>query len=240
MHRTDNTRFLLYIEPKAEDKSEEPVEDEYVEIMEQALSEAKVGTANYDDLNNKPSFEEGGGYIGFHTTDCDVKSDNHDYLLKNGMVTNSLAPFYLRHYRDFIPYRELIKVKELVEFYKNNDGDDEKRLNKWMQMGFVVEDDVTDDGRGYKLANMFEGLALMLLNQEHSTKEIHKYWEETANILLFPAVRYFFNEYGIEDYRDVANEFFNWVEMEEPDQMKSDKEIYDEFADHYKDTLKSN
>jgi hypothetical protein len=33
MHRTDNSRFLLYIEPTAEQKSKEPIDDELTRIV---------------------------------------------------------------------------------------------------------------------------------------------------------------------------------------------------------------
>jgi hypothetical protein len=33
MHREDNSKYLLYIEPKVIDKLKEPINDELVEIM---------------------------------------------------------------------------------------------------------------------------------------------------------------------------------------------------------------
>ena len=38
--------------------------------------------------------------------------------VKNGMITNSLAPFYLKWYRFSIPESEMMKVKELQDFYE--------------------------------------------------------------------------------------------------------------------------
>lgn len=35
------------------------------------------------------------------------------------MITNSLAPFYLKWYRYSIPVSDMLKMKELKEFYKN-------------------------------------------------------------------------------------------------------------------------
>jgi hypothetical protein len=51
-------------------------------------------------------------------TECGERSSNKDYLLENGMITNSLASFYLRWYRFDIPEIEMNKVHELVKFYK--------------------------------------------------------------------------------------------------------------------------
>ena len=138
MHREDNSKYLLYIEPKAIDKLKEPINDELVEIMELALSKAKVGVASYSKLEDMgdgyefkwndpkngtqkrlvPSFSEGNAYRGSHRTECGERSSNKDYLLENGMITNSLAPFYLKWYRFSIPESEMRKVEQLVNFYK--------------------------------------------------------------------------------------------------------------------------
>ena len=132
MHREDNSKYLLYIEPKAVDKLQEPINDELTEMMERALTKSKKGAANYSQLEDKgdgydwtyngqtrrvPSFREGTAYRGTHGTECGERSSNCDFLLENGMITNSLAPFYLRWYRYSIPESEMNKVKQLMEFY---------------------------------------------------------------------------------------------------------------------------
>lgn len=101
MHREDNSKYLLYIEPKAVDKLQEPINDELTEMMEKALTKSKKGKA----------------YKGTHRTECGERSSNCDFLLENGMITNSLAPFYLRWYRYSIPESEMNKVKQLMRFY---------------------------------------------------------------------------------------------------------------------------
>jgi hypothetical protein len=118
MIRQDNSKFLLYIEPPASEKSAEPVNDELTTVMELALSKAKAGIANYDSLNAPAAFHEGPGYRGFHLTACKQCSGNHDYLLENGMITNDLCVFYLQYYRRSIPERDMNMVKQLAEFYK--------------------------------------------------------------------------------------------------------------------------
>lgn len=117
MHRADNSKFLLYIEPKADEKLKKESTNEYIKIVEDALKDAKEGVSNYSDIENKKvRFDEGYGYKGFHTTDCGKTSSNKDYLLPNGMITNSLAPFYLRWYWESIPESEIEKLKELKNF----------------------------------------------------------------------------------------------------------------------------
>ena len=134
MHREDNSKYLLYIEPKKIDKSEEPIDDELVHMMEMALSKSDIGTGRYsklDDMGNGydwvhngdniriPSFAKGSRYMGFHHTECGERSDSCDFLLENGMITNSLSTFYLKWYRKSIPETEMKKILELQEFYKN-------------------------------------------------------------------------------------------------------------------------
>ena len=95
--------------------------------MELALSEAKEGTAWYSNPDDKgENFDEDDGYKGFHHTECGECSTNKDYQLKNGMITNSLAPFYLRWYRDVIPETEMSKIEQLKKFYDESN----KRTNR--------------------------------------------------------------------------------------------------------------
>jgi hypothetical protein len=58
MHRDDKSKYLLYLEPKKEDKLKEPINDEYTELMEMALSKSKKGASRYMDTNdNGVSFD---------------------------------------------------------------------------------------------------------------------------------------------------------------------------------------
>jgi hypothetical protein len=135
MHRDDKSKYLLYIEPKKEEKLNSPIEDNLTKLMEMALSKSEEGTANYSNLDDMgdgydwtykdkthriPSHKKGSGYKGHHRTECGQGSSNKDYLLENGMITNSLAPFYLRWYRYSIPESDMIKLKELANFYNVN------------------------------------------------------------------------------------------------------------------------
>ena len=119
MHREDASRYLLYIEPDKSFKSEHSVDDDITDIMEFALFESITGSSGYSNLECAGKFTPRNGYRGVHHTDCGVRSSNTDYLLKNGMITNSLCVYYLRHYRDVIPRSEMDKVDKLVRFYED-------------------------------------------------------------------------------------------------------------------------
>ena len=121
MHREDNSEFLLYVELDPSNKSQNPIEDDLTKVIDYALSVAKSGAANYSSKGESANFREGSGFRGTHTSPCGQRSDNHDYLLENGMITNSLAPYYVRWYRDNLPTSELKKLNELQEFYKDKD-----------------------------------------------------------------------------------------------------------------------
>lgn len=118
MHREDESKYLLYIEPPKKERLSEPVEDELTLLMEEALERAAPGTSKYSDLEDDLTFEVGPSYRGSHRTECGEGSTNTDYLLENGMITNSLAPFYLRWYRNSIPETELMKLLALKNYYK--------------------------------------------------------------------------------------------------------------------------
>lgn len=120
MHREDNSNYLLFVEPKKEDKLKDPINDELTELMEMAISKSLKGVSMYSTTLDNGSFREGVGYKGFHRTECGERSSSTDFLLENGMITNSLAPFYLRWYRYSIPESEMMKIKRLKEYYENN------------------------------------------------------------------------------------------------------------------------
>lgn len=120
MHRADNSKYLLYIEPKASERSENPIEDEKTKILNKIFIAAKEGTARYSDISCQGAFLEGSGYRGSHLTEYGETSTNKDYLLPNGMITNSLCVTYLKWYRNAIPESEMEKVDSLCKWAKEN------------------------------------------------------------------------------------------------------------------------
>lgn len=118
MHRIDNSMYLLYLEPKKEEKSTEPLNDHYTLVMERALEHAIKGASRYSKLDDHNTFMLDNAFRGTHETDCGERSTNRDYLLQTGHITNSLAVFYLRWYRNSIPQSEMEKVKKIVDAYR--------------------------------------------------------------------------------------------------------------------------
>lgn len=129
MHRVDNSKFLLYIEPKIEDKSEQPENDEIAMVLRLALADAKKGSANYTDLDDlHGKFTEGSGYKGWHTCCDGTKSSNWDYQLKNGMITNSLCVHYVMWFRKAIPQEDWLKIEKIQQLYGRVQSQNQKRL----------------------------------------------------------------------------------------------------------------
>lgn len=118
MHREDDSKYLLFIEPKLSQKSKDPVDDHWTQMLSIECSQAKRGISNYKDLNDEGVFFPDGEYPGTHNTDCGESSTNQDLLLSNGMITHSLAVFYLRWYRNAIPANEWKKLKHLAQAHE--------------------------------------------------------------------------------------------------------------------------
>lgn len=92
-------KYLLMIEPDKQGlPTTVPLEDELT-----AKLDAIYGVTQKSEY----------GYKGFHFTKCGKQSDNRDYLLPNGMITNSLAQYYIRYYRPFIPQTEIEKIEQI-------------------------------------------------------------------------------------------------------------------------------
>ncbi len=120
MKRDDNSKFLLYIEPENSEKSEQPIDDDLTKLIEFALNNSITGAANYSELNGEPLHRKEGGWRGCHTVDCGKCSTNHDYLLENGLITNSLAVFYISNYRSSIKRNDWLKIEDLIDFYQKD------------------------------------------------------------------------------------------------------------------------
>lgn len=92
-------KYFMMIEPdKDGEPSKEPIEDEITKKVDYIFSKCK--TPDYC-------------YKGFHITKCGKFSDNNDWVLPNGMITNSLCSYYIKYYRDFIPKSEINKINKV-------------------------------------------------------------------------------------------------------------------------------
>lgn len=95
-------RYLLMIEPdQVGNPSEKPVEDELSKKVDFILSKCKPSAY---------------ASAGVHRTKCGKCSDNVDWILPNGIITNSLCRYYIRFYREHIPQSEIDKINII---YKN-------------------------------------------------------------------------------------------------------------------------
>ncbi len=113
MHREDESRFVLYIHPPLDQKLAEPIDDDLTRKVEAAFAQAVSGAANYSQVGQPERFDRGNGWRGWHQAEPGVYSDNHDYLLPNGLITNSLCIHYVRWYRNSIPATDLRKLLTL-------------------------------------------------------------------------------------------------------------------------------
>ena len=125
MHRIDGSNYFLFIEPDADDRSIQPIDDDVTRSVQHAMSRGIIGTSRYTDLRDIPGTfyprddhddqkEKGGNtYRGFHIADDGSVSDTFDYRLPNGYITHSLCVHYVRYYRHVLPPTELEKLYTL-------------------------------------------------------------------------------------------------------------------------------
>jgi len=117
MHREDDSKYLLYIEPDLKLKSAEPIEDELTEAIDQAMKRSVSGTGWYSKVephDELEHFSEGNGWKGVHVTSCGEAGGNKDYLIDGRLITNRLAPYYVRYYRECISEFDMKKLKTLL------------------------------------------------------------------------------------------------------------------------------
>ena len=89
-----NDKHLLMIEP--ENPATEPVDDDLTEIARQIFSSAVSDNIRYR---------------GWHTCICGARSDNNNWILPDGTITNSLMVHYIECHRQDIPESEIEKLK---------------------------------------------------------------------------------------------------------------------------------
>lgn len=127
MHREDNSKYFLFIEPDSTKKAAQPVQDELTDSLAAAMAQSEKGTSDYSNLRCQGKFNKsGGGYRGFHFSEDGQVSDVVDYLLPNGLITNSLALHYVRFYRSELPQTEQRKLKDLHKFMQDHDKKTDK------------------------------------------------------------------------------------------------------------------
>lgn len=115
---------LLYLYPQLSDKSSAPVEDIFTRIMEDLLT----GIIDAHEKNPPPycipgflgkdDFNKWSSSRGVHHNCDGATSTAQDYLMWPGgfsqeVVTNSLAPHYLRWFRKCVPFQDLLEIHKL-------------------------------------------------------------------------------------------------------------------------------
>lgn len=117
MHRNDDSNYFLYIEPILEEKSIIPIYDDYTSAVSWAFIESTPGAIyGYSDLDSngdRRDFHIDASWRGVHENCDGHRSTNHDYLLKNGYITNSLCVHYVTWFRTSIIGHNLEKLEKL-------------------------------------------------------------------------------------------------------------------------------
>jgi hypothetical protein len=85
--------------------------------------------------------------LGWHTTACGMESESQDFLLENGMITNSLCVFYLQYYRSSIPKSEMKKVYQLIAYYKTKYKNKPEMLKSKANVSFDKNDRIREFNR---------------------------------------------------------------------------------------------
>lgn len=122
--------WLLFIEPSA-NRTVEPIIDSYTRKMTAALRKAEKGTLS-DYHKEWVSYEQGGCFFGWHEDNCGCTSDNTDFKLSNGEITNSLCIHYLAFHRWEVPTEQLKKVAALRDG-EEDPTDTELWPNRWRE-----------------------------------------------------------------------------------------------------------
>lgn len=96
MINTDNYH-LLFIEPDKQGQKQRPLNDWWTKATELVMDCSTLSDNSY-------------WYRGFHTTKCGERSGNAPIYTPMGRLTNTLAPYYMKHYREHIPESEKTKI----------------------------------------------------------------------------------------------------------------------------------
>ena len=113
---------LLYISPDMLfDPTKDPVKDDLTDKIDFILDKAYKGEGDAQ----KRGFLKNVGwdhhqYYGMHTTSCGMTSEPEDWYIptKEGVWTNSLAGYYVKHYRNYIPQVEIEKIEAIYKELK--------------------------------------------------------------------------------------------------------------------------
>jgi len=99
---SSNEKDILFIEPDADNSPTViATSDELTRRIDYILTFSKPQTVHFR---------------GFHRTRCGKISASYNLDLPDGYVTNTLADYYVKHYRLHIPIEEVEKINDLYIF----------------------------------------------------------------------------------------------------------------------------
>lgn len=130
MIRTDKSKFLLFIEPTLEQKSQIGLNDEYTQVLRMAMQMADLGTSNYKNVGQEPIFNKGKHYppmlgIPAGYVCCDgTKSHNTDFLLPGGYITHGLCVHYMMWYRSAFTKNDWDNIYDLQRIFGRSESFD--------------------------------------------------------------------------------------------------------------------
>ena len=134
MKNTDSEHFM-FIEPDKEGEKQPPLNDWWTKTTELILECSTASEIRYK---------------GVHTTLCGAISGNAPIYTPMGRLTNTLAPYYMKHYREQIPESEKTKViQELMCIAGEVDSSDDfpktsTRKQKIAALYFLSEYEASD------------------------------------------------------------------------------------------------
>lgn len=105
MHNLNDEYFMMIEPDQLSVKSPKPCDDDFVRKVKFIFNKC---------IPSKYNFK------GFHLTKCGKTSDNKDWILPNGMITNNLCIYYAEYYRHAIPESEIDKVNALYNELKES------------------------------------------------------------------------------------------------------------------------
>ena len=91
---SNDDKHLMMIEPQK--PCEMPINDEITKMAKEIMTRAKTGELQYK---------------GVHFCKCGQVSDNNDYILPSGRITNSLILHYIEFHRSEVPESEIVKLR---------------------------------------------------------------------------------------------------------------------------------
>ena len=130
MVRDDKSVFLLFMEPKKEQRHGVAINDEFTSLLRMAIGEARIGKSNFNEPGMPPATFKDGNKHRNKFKCCDgQESTQQEFLFRNGLITHSLCIYYMMWYRSAITKNDWDKIKDLQRFYGRSQVDKQDILS---------------------------------------------------------------------------------------------------------------